>query len=193
MRVYCIGGSGSSSNGNQIRKNVECIARTVGVDGEFFSLTPFRLRTKLKKIADKENGEILPGEYVFVAKSLGAYRLFKHADALRSIFECTNNSISIVTIDPHSPFWRCGPMRPINATWLLNYQNIKTWNIFQRDRYPRGAVVIGAENIQAEHCDHSKIVISNEAAQAYTEAFEWVTSYLVNISRGRIIRNGGWQ
>jgi hypothetical protein len=84
------------------------------------------------------------GPILFVAKSLGAIRLCQYLRHIR--YACGIAPWKAVLIDPHAPFpILYGALRPFKFDLDLS-ANVA--NFYQRNRYPRGALVKGAKNIQ---------------------------------------------
>lgn len=172
LTVFCIEGSGVSSSGDLPLTYAVIGSISLGEEDIIKCCSPFMFRTQCKKMVKTAEGRG-PGGYLFVAKSLGAYRLYKHRKRLMSIIGNEENRIGIVTVDPHAPFWLCGPGEPIDGL-LRTEAKYKLWNVFQSDRYPRGASVLGANNIHAYGTDHTDIIRTEEARDTYHEAVSWV-------------------
>jgi hypothetical protein len=98
------------------------------------------------------------GPTLFVAKSLGAIRLCQYLRHIR--YACAIAPWKVALIDSHAPFpILYGALRAFKFDFDLS-ANVA--NFYQRNRYPRGALVKGAKNIQIiEHrndVDHFTIV-----------------------------------
>jgi hypothetical protein len=96
------------------------------------------------------------GPILFVAKSLGAIRLCQYFRHIR--YACGITPWKAVLIDPHAPFpLFYGPFRAFKFDLDLSVENF-----YQRNRYPRGALVKGAKNTQLieyiNDVDHFTIV-----------------------------------
>jgi hypothetical protein len=82
------------------------------------------------------------GPILFVAKSLGAIRLCQYFRHIR--YAAMIAPWKAVLIDPHAPFpLFYGPFRAFKFDLDLSVENF-----YQRNRYPRGAIVKGAKNTQ---------------------------------------------
>jgi hypothetical protein len=98
------------------------------------------------------------GPTLFVAKSLGAIRLCQYLRHIR--YACGIAPWKVALIDPHAPFpILYGALRAFKFDLDLS-ANVA--NFYQRNRYPRGALVKGAKNIQIieyrNDVDHFTIV-----------------------------------
>ena len=190
MIVFCIEGSGASSGEYPLTSAVKTAIKDYIYDPEFKELANSTLLIRNKKEFElytftpshfSKKCELMTGvasrhksnRFLIVAKSLGAYRLYKHRSDLSSILNCSSNRTAIVTIDSHAPFWLCGPKNPIDGRWTIKH-NIKAWNVFQLKRYPRGAIVAGIININAGRTTHSRIAESPPAVRSYREAVRWL-------------------
>lgn len=175
LQVICIEGSGvSSSDKRPLTSAVKY--SLVNLRADFHCFTPFRFKSKCKKILDiyhQTRGPIL-----IVAKSLGAYRLYQYKGELAEMLDDRNRKIAVVTVDPHAPWWRCGDgwERPLTGA-PLGVGNLYHYNLFQTDHYPRGAAVNAlpaGRNEQVRGVDHSTIVRSRAAQAAYLTAVKWL-------------------
>ena len=84
------------------------------------------------------------GSILFVAKSLGAIRLCQYLQHIRYV--CGLLPWKAVLIDPHAPFpLFYGPFRAFNFRHGISSD---VENFYQRNKYPRGALVNGAKNTQ---------------------------------------------
>jgi hypothetical protein len=99
-----------------------------------------------KKLVFEELFEatIARGPVLFVAKSLGAIRLCQYFRHIRYV--CGIAPWKAVLIDPHAPFpILYGALRPFKFDLDLSAD---VENFYQRNGYPRGALVKGAKNTQ---------------------------------------------
>jgi len=106
---------------------------------------------------------------LLLGKSAGAYELHNFVQGhLHQVLSYLKKAI--VTIDPHYPFGKCGPDSPINAR--IYAPLISCFNVYQTEKYPRGAQVIGAHNFSAttdKGIDHFNIVGCQFATRVYLE------------------------
>jgi hypothetical protein len=118
---------------------------------------------------------------LFVAKSLGAYRLLR--DFQRHFLPLAGqfSRCAIVTIDPHGidPFatFRPNPRPIILGKWSLKSSWLDIRNVYQKSRYPMGATVLGGKagirNSIRVDSNHTDIIRHSEAVEAYSRAIRW--------------------
>lgn len=172
LQVICIEGSGVSSSDK--RPLTQAVKRELcNIRVEYHTFTPFRFRTKCKKILDiyrRTEGPIL-----IVAKSLGAYRLYKHEQLLDEIWRDSRREVALITVDPHAPWWICGDgwKRPVKMARDLSAR-VYHKNLFQLDCYPRGACVGISPNKRVHDTNHTDIVRHPTVRQEYTAAVKWL-------------------
>jgi len=111
-----------------------------------------------KHVFDNLSNVFTNTDILFVAKSLGAIWLCKWL--CKYLNEMNALVWKAILIDPHAPFpLSYGPIRPFKLGVDL-YYNIE--NFYQRNKYPRGAIIKGAKNTQiinyAEDVNHFTIV-----------------------------------
>jgi hypothetical protein len=112
------------------------------------------------------------GPILFVAKSLGAIRLCQYFRHIRYV--CGIAPWKAVLIDPHAPFpLFYGPFRAFKFDLDLSAD---VENFYQRNGYPRGALVKGAKNTQLieyiNDVDHFTIVNHPMIGDAIKRAYE---------------------
>jgi hypothetical protein len=172
LQVICLEGSGvSSSDKRPLTQAVK--SRLCNIRVNYHTFTPFRFQAKCKKILDiyrRTEGPVL-----IVAKSLGAYRLYKHEDEFDEIWRHPHRRAALITVDPHAPWWICGDgwKRPVEMV-----MDIPGWvyhkNLFQLDRYPRGACVVRSPNKRIHGTNHTDIVRHPTVRQEYMDAVNWL-------------------
>lgn len=176
LQVICIEGSGVSSSDN--RPLTQAVKESLcNIRADFHTFTPFRFRAKCKTILDiyrRTEGPIL-----IVAKSLGAYRLYKHIAELASLFDNDARRVAVVTVDPRCPLWRCGDgwKRPLDSWSIKPAGLVYRCNFFQLDRYPRGAAAADLpkdHNTRTHNTNHPAIVRHQLVRDGYLLAVKWL-------------------
>lgn len=170
FQIICIEGSGISFN----QEDTVCSAvssllnQQENVEGIVQQYTPFRFKKKREQIIDVINifnNENTP--IIFIAKSLGAYRLAKNLHWLYSHMKMSR-AVNVLLIDPYAPFGFCNDKNSIDLLWVTR-TDINLWNVRQRKKWPKGARVEGATNRWSLLSDHKSIIHSSVVRDIFNE------------------------
>jgi len=153
---------------NEVRAEFETAATVV--HHQFHSSDPGVVRKAACCLLAEKTED---GLYI-IGKSLGGVKAFRVYKRICNKI-AQHRRVSLVLIDAHSPFPTFyGPYRKIKIK--TKHANTKVWNVYQRNKYPRGAYVQNADlNLcLVDGTDHWNIIFKEETKELYRRGFEWL-------------------
>lgn len=174
--VFVIEGS-SYSSGKQfpLTRVLKPIVLKKNKAPQIFYFSPFRFSRTCRYI-EHITSDIGPMDKLTVfCKSSGAYKFFRDYHLLKLSLALAVH-VSIVSIDPYYPFWKCGIDHPIYHDDTQPH-NVRLWNLYQRTRYPMGALVHAEKPWIWSNTEitatHKTIISRPESIEIYKAALDW--------------------